>query len=205
MAMSLAEMQAEYKTKTDYVEGVFAAEPDDAKIPAAVKQEIITANKRREELEVEIKNLSETAGLRSQHAEQKAWQNLSAGNMRHSGNPVSGEILSGDAANAAFRANETVADTFLSADAFKAWHADTHHGGMPTSKGTHLQSPAITMPNLSLKTLITSGGTDVGRYTNTSGGAVVRPQYLDMVALPFRPLKLREVVTVIEATSPFIE
>jgi len=203
--MTLEQMQAALKTKVARVEYIFSNESDDARIPEAIKQEIINTNKEVEELQVSIKEATEMAGMRAKTAETKSWMQQSAGNMRHAGAPLTGEVLSADAANAEFRGPQSVADAFLGSDTFKSWHASTHHGGHATAEKTHLQSPSIPMPGLSLKTLVTSGGTDVGRYTNTSGGALIRPQYIDMVPLPFRPLKLREVVTVIQATSPFIE
>lgn len=203
--MNLAEMQTEYKTLTDRVETIFASEPSDEKIDTSLQQEIITANKRREELEVEIKHASEMAGLRKQSSEQKSWLNQSAGTMRHQGGV--GDVLSADGANVVGQAaySATVADAFLGDSAFKSWYGGNVTAGITPSKEQQLKSPPVALPDFSLKTLVTSNTTDVGRYTNTTGGALVRPQYVDLVTLPFRPLKLREVVTVINATSPLIE
>jgi len=204
--LSLPEMQAALKTKTARVEYIFSNEPDDAKIPGAMKQEIIDTNKEIEVLQVAVKEATEMAGIRAKADETKSWMQQSAGNMRHQGGTASGEVLAADTANAEFRGG--IGAGFLDNPTFKSWSAQAMPGGLAPSKDTSVRSPGVAIPDLNMKnikTLVTSGTTDVGRYTNTTGGALVRPQYVDMVALPFRPLKLREVVTVIQATSPLIE
>jgi HK97 family phage major capsid protein len=158
-------------------------------------------NDQIEEWKQEANELKEVTDLRGANDAVKAWLNASAGNMRHSG-AVTGEVLSADAANAQFRGPASIGDAFIGNETFKAWHGLVAAGGREPSRDTQVQSPPIPLPDLSIKTLVTSNTTGAGTYTNTTGGALVQPQYLPLVSLPFRPLALRDVVTVIQADSP---
>jgi HK97 family phage major capsid protein len=192
------------KTVDDFWKGVPAGE--EMSVPREKREEIKTLNLQIEEWQHEAADLKEVTDMRGANDAVKAWINSSAGNMRH-GNPVSGDVVSADAANAQFRPQMSIGDSFTTNDTFKSWHGIVSPGGREPSKDTKVQSPPIPMPDLTinaLKTLVTSNTTGAGVYTNTTGGALVQPQYLPTVALPFRPLKLRDVVTVIQASSPVI-
>jgi HK97 family phage major capsid protein len=170
-------------------------------IPREKRQEIEGLNDQIKAWMDEANELKEVTDLRGANDAVRAWLGSSAGNMRHSG-AVAGEVLSADAANAQFRGTPSIGDAFIGNETFKAWHGLVAAGGREPSRDTQVQSPPIPLPDLSIKTLVTSNTTGAGIYTNTTGGALVQPQYLPMVALPFRPTKLRDVVTVIQADSP---
>jgi HK97 family phage major capsid protein len=190
------------KTVDEFWKTVPAGE--EMNVPKEKREEIKTLNHNIADWQQEAGELKEVTDLRTANDATKSWLTQSAGNMRHSG-AVSGDALSGDAANtAALRPILNAGEAFVSNDTFKAWHNMVAPNGREPSKDTMVQSPPIPLPDLSIKTLVTSNTTGAGVYSNTSGGAFVQPQYLPTVALPFRPLKLRDVVTVIQATSPII-
>jgi HK97 family phage major capsid protein len=179
-------------------------EGEERNVPREKREEIKGLNDRIAEWKQEANELKEVTDLRGANDAVKAWLGQSAGNMRHSA-AVTGEVLSADAANAQFRGPLSIGNAFTGNDAFKAWHGMVAPAGREPSKDTSIQSPPVPLPDLTinaLKTLVTSNTTGAGIYTNTTGGALVQPQFLPMVSLPFRPLKLRDVVTVIRADSP---
>jgi HK97 family phage major capsid protein len=207
--MTYQELVTGIKDATKKVDDFWKSIPEgkENEVSREKREEIKTLNHQIEEWQQEASEIKEVVDLRTANDATKNWLNQSSGNMRHSG-AVGGDVLSNDAANAEFRGagdHKGIIDQILGDPAFKSWHKQTHPAGMKTPEGSHVESPHISLKDVSLKTLVTSAETNVGRYTNTSGGVFVQPQVLDMVSLPFRPLKLREVVTVINATSPLIE
>lgn len=185
------------KTVDDFWKTVPAGE--EMNVPREKREEIKTLNHQIHEWQQEASELKEVIDERGANDAVKAWLTQSAGNVRHGNGGVSD-----DAANNGVRAPQNAGEAFVSNDTFKAWHGIVAPNGREPSKDTLVQSPPIPLPDLSIKTLVTSATTGAGVYTNTSGGALVQPQYFPTVALPFRPLKLRDVVTVIQATSPII-
>lgn len=204
MGKTLVELTTDINKAVKTVDTFWESVPEgeERNVPREKREEIKTLNQQIEEWKKEANELKEVVDLRGANDAVKSWLNQSSGNMRHSG---STEVLSADGANVVGAGSyKSIGETFVSHEAFKAWHGMVAPGGREPSKDTQVQSPPIPLPDLSinaLKTLVTSNTTGAGVYTNTTGGALVQPQYLPMVSLPFRPLALRDIVTVIQADS----
>jgi HK97 family phage major capsid protein len=206
MAATYQELTDKIKTNLKTVDEFWKTVPagDEMNVSREKREEIKTLNHQIEDWQHEAAELKEVGDMRTANDATKSWLNQSAGNMRH-GN--GGEAAPGwDRINTREPAAMlgSIGEAFTTNDTFKAWHGMVSPNGREPSRDTKIESPPIPIPNLSVKTLVTSNTTGAGVYTNTTGGALVQPQYVPMVALPFRPLKLRDVVTVIEATSPII-
>jgi HK97 family phage major capsid protein len=206
MATNLQELTDKIKTNLKTVDDFWKTVPagDEMNVPREKREEIKTLNHNIAEWQQEAKEFKEVADLRGANDATKSWLGQSAGNIRHGNGAPLPDGWERVNTRGEAQAIGSIGEAFTGNDTFKSWHAMVAPDGREPSPQTKIESPPIAIPNLSVKTLVTSSTTGAGVYTNTTGGALVQPQYLPTVALPFRPLKLRDVVTVIEATSPII-
>jgi HK97 family phage major capsid protein len=181
-------------------------EGEERNVPREKREEIKTLNQQIEEWKQEANELKEVVDLRGANDTVKSWLSMTSGNVRHGNGAVSGDVVDANGTMIAAGAGsvKSIGEQFTEDDTFARWLGMVAPGGRAPSRDTPVQSPPISLPNLSVKTLVTSNTTGPNIYTNTTGGALVQPQYLPLVSLPFRPLALRDIVTVIRASSPIM-
>lgn len=156
------------------------------------RAEIIRLNKEAEEVEVSLKSLREQDELRQANNARKSWLDTPA-QINHGGSGGGTVPESrGDALAL------SLGQQFIDNGAFKAWHADVAPGGRTREK-ISLQSPPVSY-DLSVKTLITGAG-------STSGGPLINPQYMGLMdrGVFERPLRIRDLVTVLQTNSDLVE
>lgn len=172
-------------------------------------QRVVTLNKEIEDLEGEVKELAERK-LQADQLKQAAADRLKAINMaihpsRH-GNPRDPESgASGSPGSDHDATRDALAKSlgaeFVESKMFKEWLAGVAINGRISEK-SKIQSPPLQVREMlggQAKALVTGGSV-------TSGGAAIIPgQYGGLVSLPFRPLVLRNLITVAQTGSDSVE
>jgi HK97 family phage major capsid protein len=192
MSQRLQAATAEIATLSATVSGIWDKAGDDA-LDEKTKQEVITANKRIEELEHEVKELQDQQQLRAQAQQRQERYNQPATSRLATPNSGKRETPGEQAARALSLGERVLGDA-----EFKAWHESlVRNGHIPERARIH--SPGVPIAG-GLKTLITGASA-------TSAGALVNPALLGLLDTGTfqRPLTIRSLITTGTTASDAID
>jgi HK97 family phage major capsid protein len=197
---TLTRLRTDYQQKLDAVKAFWDAIPEDVEPTAQQREQIKDLNKGIEELENRLKEATEFDGMRSAHSQKAAeWSTpvnrpgaFTVGDGRTDIVGPDGKPLAGSGSGARKSLGQMYVQSaeyqdFIKAIAPSGQIHDTMRIG---------NSPAFIA---NVKALITGG-------SDTSAGALVRTDYYNqIVPQPFRPLTLRDLITIGRTTSDIIE
>lgn len=149
--------------------------------------EVKSINQKIGELEAQAADFEEGDAIRKAAAERKERLNAPRNYIGHpmpGDNPNNGS--SGERKDSPLKPGETWGEFFTNAPEIKEWQARVMPHGKPSEK-MHVQSPVLQMP-VSIKALLTGASA-------TSAGAMVANDVMPLVALPYRPLTIRDIIT----------
>ena len=187
MAQSKYKQQAiDYKAKIAEVEK-FWNEVGDADLTDAQKESVKTLNKEIEELGHALADSREYNEMRERHESLAAEAN--APNRKH---------MFPGAGDGGAPSTKSVGELYTESSEFRDFVANIAPNGVVPETFRIGNSPAFAIESTAIKALTTGASA-------TSAGALVRRDYAPLVQLPFRPLRIRDVVTIGRTTSDLIE
>lgn len=200
MVATLTDLQKQIDTKNEQALSIYESAKDSG-LTETQLADIRTIQGEIKELEKKANDTQEGEDTYRELQERK--QRLNAPVNRY-GHGMPGDVPGQENANGrSSKANgpkpgQTWGEFFTQHPDIKGWQDQTMpHGRVPAEK-TRVTSPAVEMPGLNFKDLIT--GSSV-----TSAGALVQTDFRPLVLLPRRPLTLRDLITVVQTNSDNIE
>lgn len=187
MSEKLKTLQQSIKTKNDAVNAIFD-KAGDGDLPKDKIEEVKTLNKEIEQIELEAKDLIESAELKS--AADRRRQDLA---RVGGGLPFPTGDKDQRSPSGRFEEAKTLGERLLSDDEIKQWVAQIAPNGR-VANNQRIQSPSV-----QVKSLLTG-------LSRTSAGALTQTDYKPLVnAAPFRPLTIRDLITIGETNSDLVE
>jgi HK97 family phage major capsid protein len=152
----------------------------------AQMDEVKGINRQIGELEKQAADSKEGDALRAEIADRKRRMDQPVTRIPYAAddNPADG----GNKSHPTLKRGQTWGDYFTENDVIKGWQKELMpHNAAPNEK-RRVQSPVLEMPGFGRKDLVTG-------LSDTSAGALVRPDYLPFVGMPVRPLTLRDIIS----------
>jgi HK97 family phage major capsid protein len=181
------EQATAYKAKVKEVEDFWSSVGDE-EIGTEQKERIKTLNKEIEELGTSLAESREFVEMRERH--ESISRDVNAPNRKHA--------FIGSDGGPSDVSQKTIGEQFAEWDGFQNWLKSLAPDGRIPETMRVGNSPAYNLEGFGVKALTTGASA-------TSAGALVRRDYAPLVALPTRPLTIRDVVTVGRTTSDLIE
>lgn len=192
--MNLQELLAQIDAKDNEVRAIW--DDVDAKQNGVPTEDQIGRvkhlNKEIEDLDKRASDMKGADDLRKQSDAARARRSAPAGGMVF---PGAKEQPGKDAHR--LGARKTLGEIFVADESYRTWWKAVAPSGQVNEK-VRLTSPAVSIPNFSLKALVTGA-------PDTSAGALVFNDVKPLVEMPFRPLTLRDIITIGQTDSDTVE